>query len=89
MTTQFASGNGAALPEGRHPTVAAYMDAMKALNFAAHKAVRASYDTTLLPHIDRQSLRLICAETDRLVDDGERSAHTDSRITAARLDTRA
>lgn len=50
-----------------------YQAAIKALNEAAYAALRASRDTTLMPHIDRQSLREIATETDRLVDQGENS----------------
>lgn len=51
-------------------TIRTYTDAMKALNNAAYAAIRASTDTTALPHIDRQSLREIATLTDRLVDQG-------------------
>jgi hypothetical protein len=51
-----------------------YDAAIKALNAAAYAALRASSDTTAMPHIDRQSLRDIAKETDRLVDKGARSA---------------
>lgn len=47
--------------------------AIKALNAAAYAALRASHDTIAMPHIDRQSLRDIAQETDRLVDKGARS----------------
>lgn len=50
-----------------------YEAALKALNEAAYAALRASSDTTAMPHIDRQSLREIAKETDRLVDKGARS----------------
>lgn len=50
-----------------------YEAAIKALNVAAYAALRASHDTTLMPHIDRQSLREIAKETDRLVDQGATS----------------
>jgi len=50
-----------------------YEAAIKALNEAAYAALRASHDTTLMPHIDRQSLREIATETDRLVDKGQLS----------------
>ena len=60
-----------------------YDKAVRALNQAAYDAVRAGSDTTALPHIDRQSLRLMCGETDRLVDQMERSGENDSRIKEA------
>lgn len=50
-----------------------YDAALKALNEAAYAVLRASHDTTAMPHIDRQSLRDIAKETDRLVDKGARS----------------
>ena len=50
-----------------------YKAAIKVLNEAAYAALRASHDTTAMPHIDRQSLREIATETDRLVDQGENS----------------
>ena len=49
------------------------MEAMKALNEAAYAAFRAAKDTTRYPYIDRQALREIAAETDRLFDLGEES----------------
>jgi hypothetical protein len=90
MTTQFASGNGAALPEGKPDPVDTYMDAVWALKQAAHAVSKASHDTTALPLIDRQSLRLIRAEADRLFAQGDRSGApgNESTITYARLDQR-
>lgn len=56
-----------------------YAQAIRELNKAAYAAIRAGRDTTLLPSIDRHSLRLIAKETDRLVDfeknSGERESH--------------
>jgi ribosomal 50S subunit-associated protein YjgA (DUF615 family) len=43
--------------------------ALKALNKAAHDAIRAGRDTTAHPMLDRQSLREIARATDKLVDD--------------------
>lgn len=60
-----------------------YSEAIRALNKAAYAAIRAGKDTAALPHIDRQSLRLICAETDRLVDQEEVSGTKPSRIQEA------
>lgn len=57
-----------------------YSDAIRALNKAAYAAIRAGSDTTELPHIDRQSLRLIARETDRLVDQEFVSGERDSYI---------
>ena len=57
-----------------------YSDAIRALNKAAYAAVRAGGDTTALPDIDRHSLRLICGETDRLVDHETNSGLNESRI---------
>jgi len=57
-----------------------YSQAIRALSEAAYAAIRAGKDTSTMPNIDRQSLRLICAETDRLVDHETNSALTDSRI---------
>jgi hypothetical protein len=73
----------------QRPVVAEYVDALWALNLAINSVMRASRDTTALPHIDRQSIRLIGAEVSRLIADGENSGMTDSRITAARLDSAA
>lgn len=44
-------------------------EALQALNRAAYAAIRAGEDTTLHPYLDRQSLRKIALETDKLVDD--------------------
>lgn len=66
-------------------TKQAYADAVRALNDAAYTAVRAGADTTVLPLIDRQSLRLIASETDRLVDDMEESGTRPSRISENRV----
>ena len=63
-----------------------YKDAIRALNVAAYAAIRAGRDTTELPNIDRQSLRLICAETDMLVDYTENSGDFPSKIEAASHD---
>lgn len=60
-----------------------YDDAIRTLNKAAYAALRAGRDTTEYPDIDRQSLRLICWETDRLVDDGRTSGLNDSKIREA------
>lgn len=60
-----------------------YLEAAKALNNAAYAALRAAKDTTELPNVDRQTLRLIAGETDRLVDQGERSGLSESRIQAS------
>jgi len=57
-----------------------YAEAIRALNKAAYAALRAGSDTTALPYIDRQSLRLIAWETDRLVDYETNSGMHDSRI---------
>lgn len=43
--------------------------ALRELNVAAYAAVGAGRDTTMYPHLDRQSLREICTMTDKLVDD--------------------
>ena len=43
--------------------------ALKALNEAAYKAIRAGRDTSAYPMLDRQALREICRATDKLVDD--------------------
>jgi hypothetical protein len=69
--------------------VAEYVSTLWNLNAAINSVMRASRDTTALPHIDRQSIRLIGAEVSRLIADGENSGMTDSRITAARQDTQA
>lgn len=60
-----------------------YPEAIRALNKAAYAAVRAGRDTTEWPNIDRHSLRLICWETDRLVDYEENSGEGQSWIEAA------
>jgi len=60
-----------------------YHDAIRALNKAAYDALRAGRDTTELPYIDRHSLRLVAAETDRLVDHGGQSGNFPSRIQEA------
>lgn len=60
-----------------------YSEAIRALNKAAYEAIRAGGDTTALPSIDRQSLRLIASETDRLVDYEDNSGEHPSRISAA------
>lgn len=60
-----------------------YEQAIRTLNCAAYAAVRAGKDTTALPEIDRQSLRLICSETDRLVEQGEKSGLHPSKIERA------
>lgn len=57
-----------------------YSEAIRGLNKAAYAAIAAGKDTTALPHIDRQSLRLIAWETDRLVDFEADSGLRDSRI---------
>ncbi len=59
-----------------------YAQAIRELNNAAYAAIRAGSDTTALPSIDRQSLRLIASETDRLVDYETNSGEHPSRITA-------
>ena len=59
-----------------------YEKAIRDLNKAAYAAIRAGKDTTLYPNIDRQSLRLIAAETDRLVDYMEDSGLHLSKIDA-------
>lgn len=61
----------------------AFMSSLRRLNEAAYEAIRAGADTTALPSIDRHSMRLIASETDRLVDDGERSGESPSRIEAS------
>lgn len=43
--------------------------ALRALNEAAYAAIRAGKDTTANPDLDRQTLRQIAAQTDRLVED--------------------
>ena len=48
--------------------------ALRALNIAAYDAIRAGRDTTLYPDLDRQSLREICAATDKLVDENAEAA---------------
>lgn len=48
-----------------------YLEAIRALNEAAYAAIKASKDTTALPNIDRQALRQIARETDRLFEEGE------------------
>ena len=63
-----------------------YSDAIRSLNKAAYAAIRASSDTTALPMIDRQSLRLIARETDRLVKYEENSGEHPSCIFAHTLD---
>jgi hypothetical protein len=73
----------------QHPAVAKYVSTLWNLSLAIDSVMRASRDTTALPHIDRQSIRLIGAEVSRLIADGENSGMTDSRITAARQDTQA
>ena len=60
-----------------------YAEAIRALNRAAYAAIRAGADTTALPSIDRQSLRLIAWETDRLVDYEFNSGEHDSLIREA------
>lgn len=60
-----------------------YEKAIRNLNKAAYAAIRAGKDTTLYPSIDRQSLSLIAAETDRLVDYEHTSGEHKSRIREA------
>ena len=57
-----------------------YTAAIRALNEAAYAAIHACRDTTALPFVDRQALRLIAKETDRLVDQGEESGKHTSTI---------
>ena len=48
-----------------------YMTEIMALNNAAYAVLRgACKDTVALPEIDRQAIRNLAAETDRLVDQG-------------------
>ena len=47
-----------------------YMEAVRRLNEAAYKAIRACKDTTRYPMVNRHMLREIAAMTDRLVDAG-------------------
>lgn len=63
--------------------LAKYQRAVRALNEAAYAVIRAGKDTTALPDIDRRSLRLICSETDRLVEDGAKSGMFPSKIEAS------
>lgn len=46
-----------------------YEQAIRSLNEAAYAAIRACKDTTMHPDVDRQALRSIARETDRLVDE--------------------
>lgn len=43
--------------------------ALRALNNAAYAAIRAGRDTTQYPDLDRQKLREIARDTDKLFDD--------------------
>lgn len=71
-------------------------EALRALNSAAYAAIRAG-DTSIHPDLDRQTLREICAMTDRLVDDNapdfepldaadEAFARNEARNRRARID---
>ena len=60
-----------------------YEKAIRDLNKAAYAAIRAGNDTVAYPTIDRQSLRLIAAETDRLVDYEQNSGEHPSKIKEA------
>ena len=42
--------------------------ALRDLNNAAYAAIKAGKDTTKYPHLDRDTLRRIASETDKLVD---------------------
>lgn len=57
--------------------------ALKELNGAAYRALRACRDKSYFPDVDRQSLMLICRETDRLLDYGEESGLYPSEIQEA------
>lgn len=59
-----------------------YDTAMRALNKAAYDASRAALKPDAPTNIDRQSLRLIARETDRLVDYMENSGDHPSHIEA-------
>lgn len=72
--------NGETINYEKREQDATYAMAIRALNKAAYAAVRAGGDTTLLPDIDRHSLRMICGETDRLVDHETNSGLSDGRI---------
>ena len=48
--------------------------ALRALNDAAHAAIRAGRDTTQYPDLNREALRRIARETDTLVDTEGREA---------------
>ena len=48
--------------------------ALRALNDAAYAAIRAGKDTTEHPDLNREALRRIARETDRLVDTRGREA---------------
>lgn len=48
--------------------------ALRALNDAAYAAIRAGKDTTAHPDLNREALRRIARETDRLVDTDGREA---------------
>lgn len=48
--------------------------ALRALNEAAYAVIRAGKDTTAHPDLNREALRRIARETDRLVDTGGREA---------------
>ena len=72
-------------------------EALRALNSAAYAAIRAGRDTSINPDLDRQTLREICAMTDRLVDDNapdfepldaadEAFARNEARNRRARID---
>lgn len=62
-----------------------YDTAMRALNKAAYEASRAALMPDAPTNIDRQSLRLIARETDRLVDYMENSGDHPSHIEAVVL----
>ncbi len=49
--------------------MASLSDALRALNEAAYAAIRAGADPVQHPYLDRQKLREIARDTDRLVDE--------------------
>ena len=51
-----------------------YIDAVKALNFAAYEALRAAKDADALPMVNRHLLRSIARLSDDLVDAGTDTA---------------
>jgi hypothetical protein len=57
-----------------------YREAIRELNDAAHAAFQAGGGKTASPYTDLHSLRLICRETDRLVDCETHGGFTNRRI---------